>query len=73
MEVRARMQRFCGHLRVREVYELRPSVSAGRSGEMASSEAKCSGEQRAQPVLVIVLCGKRKSGKDHVAERLQQM
>ena len=25
------------------------------------------------PVLVIVLCGKRKSGKDYVAARLQEM
>ena len=27
----------------------------------------------AGPVLVIVLCGKRKSGKDYVAARLQEM
>ena len=26
-----------------------------------------------EPVLVIVLCGKRKAGKDHVAASLQQM
>ena len=30
-------------------------------------------ESRAKPVLVVVLCGKRKCGKDHVATRLQQM
>ena len=30
-------------------------------------------EEALQSVLVIVLCGKRKSGKDHVAERLKLM
>ena len=28
---------------------------------------------RLEPVLVVVLCGKRKCGKDYVAARLQQM
>lgn len=70
MKVRA--CNVCGHLRVREVYELLPLSCSWRSAvKMASSEG--SGEKQAQPVLVIVLCGKRKSGKDYVAERLQEM